>query len=537
MHNGDTGLMEKLDSLGEPLKAFDAFPKVQATYKTRRGGGGLITVLACALSVLLILNDVAEYLWGWSDHEFSVDRSRQSYIPINFDIVVAMPCTYLSVDIRDAVGDRLHLSDGLKRDSTVWDNSAAHRMANHSTRVNALDVVRESRKSRGFFSIFTSAPKPQFKPTYTHINTGKAVGNACRVYGSMYVKKVTANLHITTAGHGYASHVHTDHTMMNLSHVISEFSFGPFIPDISQPLDNTFELAKDPFMAYQYFLTIVPTTYQAPRSYPLRTNQYSVTEYKRSFEHGRGTPGIFFKFDIDPMQLTIYQRTTTFLTLLIRCVGVIGGVWVCMGWAVKIGYRAAEVVVGAPVDEGDEVIAESSAINKKRWVGGELRARPGMGMRQGSSGSPYSSYAGTPVPQTGGGFPQSPGYGAPPPTAGYAARVPLPPSAGAGFNSPGFPSSPGLAPPQSAGFRSPFPPSPLPPGQGQSGFPSSPLPGQGAFPSSPLPPGYARSPAAGGASSFAAQQSAYAPRAGSGLRNSSMTDSNTPPAPPKEKSD
>lgn len=30
---------------------------------------------------------------------------------------------------------------------------------------------------------------------------------------------------------------------MNLSHVITEFSFGSFFPDISQPLDNTFELA------------------------------------------------------------------------------------------------------------------------------------------------------------------------------------------------------------------------------------------------------------------------------------------------------
>lgn len=106
-------------------------------------------------------------------------------------------------------------------------------------------MVRESRKSRGFFSIFSRSPKPQFKPTYRHPNMGKVAGAACRIYGSMFVKKVTANLHITTAGHGYSSHVHTDHTMMNLSHVISEFSFGPFIPDISQPLDNLFEVARE----------------------------------------------------------------------------------------------------------------------------------------------------------------------------------------------------------------------------------------------------------------------------------------------------
>lgn len=32
---------------------------------------------------------------------------------------------------------------------------------------------------------------------------------------------------------------------MNLSHVITEFSFGPYFPEIVQPLDNSFELAYD----------------------------------------------------------------------------------------------------------------------------------------------------------------------------------------------------------------------------------------------------------------------------------------------------
>ena len=32
--------------------------------------------------------------------------------------------------------------------------------------------------------------------------------------------------------------------VMNLSHVINEFSFGPFFPRISQPLDNSVEMAS-----------------------------------------------------------------------------------------------------------------------------------------------------------------------------------------------------------------------------------------------------------------------------------------------------
>jgi hypothetical protein len=33
--------------------------------------------------------------------------------------------------------------------------------------------------------------------------------------------------------------------VMNLSHVITEFSFGPYFPDITQPLDYSFEVTHD----------------------------------------------------------------------------------------------------------------------------------------------------------------------------------------------------------------------------------------------------------------------------------------------------
>lgn len=189
------------------------------------------------------------------------------------------------------------------------------------------------------------------------------------------------------------------------------------------------------FTAFQYYLHVVPTTYIAPRSRPLQTNQYSVTHYTRALQHGQGTPGIFFKFDLDPMSITIHQKTTTFIQLMIRyacsptvscpgpyspsrssstsCVGVIGGVFVCMGYAIRVTTRAVEVVSGADQTPG-LVAAESSGVGvslRAKWGGSELRARPQSGrmVRQGNgwvlegstTGSPAygggGSYMGTPV--------------------------------------------------------------------------------------------------------------------------------------------
>lgn len=106
-------------------------------------------------------------------------------------------------------------------------------------------------------------------------------------------------------------------------------------------------------------------------------------------QHGRGTPGIFFKFDIDPIEMTIFQRTTTFTQFMMRLCGVIGGVWVCAGWAFKVTSKAATYVAGKG-DDGE--IVKQSEMKKsatQRWAGGELRNRANNWSIDG--GSPYNS--------------------------------------------------------------------------------------------------------------------------------------------------
>jgi hypothetical protein len=78
---------------------------------------------------------------------------------------------------------------------------------------------------------------------------------------------------------------------MNLSHIIHEWSFGDYYPSIAQPLDMSVEIARTPFTIMQYFLLVVPTTYISSSGKQLETNQYSVTDYKREVDHGKGVPG------------------------------------------------------------------------------------------------------------------------------------------------------------------------------------------------------------------------------------------------------
>ncbi|CCL99926.1 uncharacterized protein FIBRA_01951 [Fibroporia radiculosa] len=525
---GSPTLLDKLDDIvPAPLAQFDAFPKLPSTYKARSESRGFLTIFVALVAFLLILNDLGEYLWGWSDHEFSVDSDTTNGLNLNVDLMVNMPCQYLSVDLRDAVGDRLFLSRGFRRDGIKFDVGHATALKEHAAALSAQQAIAQSRKSRGFFSTLFRKDVAQYRPTHNY----QKDGSACRIYGTITAKKATANLHITTIGHGYASRDHVDHKYMNLSHVINEFSFGPFFPEIVQPLDNSFELALDPFVAYQYYLHVVPTTYIAPRSTPLHTHQYSVTHYTRTMSTHQGTPGIFFKFDLEPMHLTIHQRTTTLAQFLIRCVGVVGGIFVCMGYAVRVGTRAVEAATGVDRSQGI-VAAEASGVGigiRKRFGSADLRLRAGPNasniIRSGpgwvvEGGSPYGSYAGTPVsggfpsPSTGG-YPtspfSSPNIAGPPPhrhsTSGVSLGVPSPSFGPLGAAAPpaadAFPTAATAGSPYSGTIS--VPPTPGTPG---SGFYSH-------FPPTPNPAHSPQSSVAG----FGTQQTGP-PRRNGGLRHS-----------------
>ncbi|KAF8177098.1 endoplasmic reticulum vesicle transporter-domain-containing protein [Mycena galopus ATCC 62051] len=358
-----------------------------------------------------MLNDIGEFVFG---HEFSVDTKQGSFMKINVDLSSPSTCLFLS---STAASRRGRVPDtpqtiGIRRDGTKFDVGQATALKEHTMMLSTRQAVAQSRNSRGFLTtLFQWTNVEPYFPRYKH---EPDVGR-WRSGGLLVRRPCLLNLHMTL-GHGYSSHEQVDHKLMNLSHIITEFSFGPYFPDITQPLDNSLEVTHERFVAHQYFLHVVPTTYIAPRSAPLHTNQYSVTHYTRVLSQHSGTPGIFFKFDLDPMSLTIHQRTSTFLQLIIRCVGVIGGVFVCMGYALKVTTAAVSALVDNSGDEIPPAVASASALRTK-FSGASLtkRTRPSSGrlvpqgngwVMESAPGSPVpyggasSPYSGTPVSST-----------------------------------------------------------------------------------------------------------------------------------------
>ncbi|TIB92347.1 DUF1692-domain-containing protein [Wallemia mellicola] len=312
-----------------PLREFDAFPKTQASYKIRSKQGGIATVIVIFASVLLVFHEIGDWLYGHNEYQFSVDTTTETEMQLNVDLTVAMPCHYLNVDIRDAVGDRLKLSDSIQKDGTTFEPEK-YRQIGSAKQSTLSRIVKDSKKGRKWFR--PTSTRNRFPKTKKLIKDGPA----CRIYGSVETKKVNGNMHITTLGHGYSSLEHTDHKLMNLSHTIDEFSFGQHFPYISQPLDKSVEITDNHFPVYQYFMHVVPTTYVDASGHSLSTNQYSAREdIKFIHNHQRGIPGLFFRYELEPIHLSLSATTMSFTKLLIRLTALIGGVWCCSGFAVR----------------------------------------------------------------------------------------------------------------------------------------------------------------------------------------------------------
>ncbi|CAG8554408.1 22935_t:CDS:2 [Gigaspora rosea] len=308
---------------------FDAFPKVDSGYQHKSPQGGFVTIIISIFLWFLIISEFREYWSSNQKYEFLVDRSINHKMQINVDITVDTPCMFLTVDLFDAASESIHFTDELKLFPTIFEVREAHHLGYQPEKEIALDVKK---------MMVDAAAKlvDKFDSDSDVVDNQKS---ACRIFGTLEVNRVTGNLHITAIGHGYSGNGRpvAANNLLNFTHRIDEFSFGTLYPQLVNPLDNSIEIAEAHVEAFQYFISVVPTTYIDNFNRILLTNQYAVTDYTRIIDGLRqpGVPGIFFKYDIEPISVRITERSTTFSKFLTRLCGLVGGVWVTAGFVLK----------------------------------------------------------------------------------------------------------------------------------------------------------------------------------------------------------
>ncbi|KAK4998060.1 hypothetical protein LTR66_002642 [Elasticomyces elasticus] len=348
------------DNFGESkavsaVKAFDAFPKTKPSYTTRTSAGGIWTVFLILASTILTFTELRRWFIGTTTHTFSVEKGISHDLQINLDIVIPMHCSDIHINVQDASGDRILAGEKLERAPTTWlqwqGDRGRHQL--RTTREELLLGGGAGYEEYGEEDVhdYLHAARRKRKFAKTPKLPRGVEGDACRVFGSLEGNKVQGDFHITARGHGYMEFgQHLDHSAFNFSHQINELSFGPFYPTLTNPLDNTFTTTDRNFYKFQYYLSVVPTIYTTSPSNPtgafantVKTNQYAVTEQSHVVNE-QGVPGIFVKFDIEPILLTIAEEWGGFLGLVVRLVNVVSGILVAGGWCYQISEWAKEVL-------------------------------------------------------------------------------------------------------------------------------------------------------------------------------------------------
>lgn len=269
--------------------------------------------------------------------QFSVNGNIDRDITINLDLTVNTPCAGLRVDVLDTTGDTLFASELLQfQETEITDYGKAE------TFNDRVGSGRKQGKSHGVHKAL-SARRAKKIPRKGARKTVKD-GQACRIYGSFPVTRVQGQLQITAAGYVFRGQPKVSPEMINFTHIIDEFSFGEYYPKLVNPLDDgLLSVAESNNAAFQYFLSIVPTTYVSySTGRTVKTNQYAVTEQIGTSNRETRTPaGLFFKYDFEPIALTVTDERIPFSQFAVRLVNIVGGLIVSAGWL----YRVAETLL------------------------------------------------------------------------------------------------------------------------------------------------------------------------------------------------
>lgn len=202
------------------VKAFDAFPKTKASYTQQTHNGGVWTIILVLASALLTFSELKRWWIGDTTHTFSVEQGVGHDLQINLDLVIAMKCDDLHVNVQDASGDRILAGQALKKDPTSWSTWAS---GGQKRRLAASKRQRIEDQQRGYFDTpkeykeedvhdYLSAARDSKKFAKTPRLARGVEPDGCRLYGTMHSNKVQGDFHITARGHGYMEFgQHLDH--------------------------------------------------------------------------------------------------------------------------------------------------------------------------------------------------------------------------------------------------------------------------------------------------------------------------------------
>ena len=323
--------------------------KTEEEYKKKSTKGGLTSLLTYLFLLFIAWTEFGEYFGGYIDQQYTVDNQIRETVQINMDLYVNMKCKWLHINVEDQTMDRKFVSEELQMEDMPF-------FIPYDTKVNDINeiITPELDEILGEAIPAEFREKLDTRLLFDENDPDKAKlldFNGCHIFGSVPVNRVSGVLQITAKGFGYADSHRASLEDLNFAHVINEFSFGDFYPYIDNPLDNTAQFDQDePLTTYLYYTSVVPTLFKKLGA-EVDTNQYSVNDYRylnkdSSVKGNRRVPGIFFKYNFEPLSIVVSDVRISFIQFLVRLVAICSFLVYCASWIFTLLDMALITIMG-----------------------------------------------------------------------------------------------------------------------------------------------------------------------------------------------
>lgn len=139
---------------------------------------------------------------------------------LNMDMVVAMRCRDIHINVQDAAGDRILAADMLDKHETSWALWQEKKNANGEYQeLHAEDSARLHKEEEDLHAghVLGEVAKTGRKFPKSPKLRRSDKRDACRLFGTLEANKVQGDWHITARGHGYSEPgEHLDHSSASI---------------------------------------------------------------------------------------------------------------------------------------------------------------------------------------------------------------------------------------------------------------------------------------------------------------------------------
>jgi len=293
-------------------------------------------MLTMFCGLLIIWIQIGGFLGGYVDHQFAVDKAIRTDLQINVDILVAMPCQFLTTNVRDITYDTYMAREVLNFQGVGF----------FVPEQFAINSQNSDYKTPDLDEIMQETIRAEFNVVGARVNEHEP---ACHIFGSIPVNHVKGEFKILPRTILPTDRLSISLQSYNFTHMISEFSFGEFYPFIVNPLDFTGKVTEEHTQSYIYFAKVVPTIYQK-LGLVVDTYQYALTEIHRA---SGGTPGISFSYSFEPIKLTIREMRISFIEFVAKLATILSGLLIAAGYLFKLYEKLLQILFGKKYTEKD----------------------------------------------------------------------------------------------------------------------------------------------------------------------------------------